>query len=61
VKHGLFCHYAPSGLSCGSIIFTLDLIKEKLTQAYKLADEAQMATKIIEIMDICQANGNPHL
>lgn len=43
------------------LFFTLDLIKEKLTQAYKLANEAQMASDIIEIMDICQANGNPHL
>ena len=43
------------------LFFTLDLIKEKLAQAYKLDDEAQMASEIIEIMDICQANRNPHL
>ena len=43
------------------LFFTMDLIKEKLARAYSLDDEAQMASEIIEIMDICQANRNPHL
>ncbi len=43
------------------IFFTLDLIKEKLSNAYKMTDEAAMANEISEIMDICAATGNPHL
>lgn len=43
------------------LFFTADLIKEKLTLAYKLDDETQMASEIIAIMDICQASLNPHL
>ena len=43
------------------LFFTLDLIKEKLTEAYKLTDEALMATEIAEIIDICFATSNPHL
>ncbi len=43
------------------LIFTLDLIKEKLTLAYSRIDEARMAEDIISIMDTCKATGNPHL
>jgi len=43
------------------LLFTIDLLKEKLTQAYKQDDEARMASDIIEIMDICKATLNPHL
>jgi transposase len=43
------------------LLFTLDLIKEKLTDAYKMTDEAKMAEKISDIMDICEATGNKHL
>lgn len=42
-------------------LFVLDIIKEKLHDAYASTDEARMAEKIIEIMDICEATGNPHL
>jgi transposase len=42
------------------LFFTLDLIKEKLTQAYRLTDEAHMAAEIIDIIDICEATVNPH-
>lgn len=41
--------------------FTLDLIKEKLSSAYSLVDEAQMAESVIDIIDICSATGNKHL
>ena len=41
--------------------FTVDLIKEKLADAYRMTDEARMAEKIIDIMDICEATGNSHL
>ena len=44
-----------------TLLFTLDLIKEKLDDAYKDTDEARMAEKIIDIMDICEATGNRHL
>ena len=43
------------------LLFTLDLIKEKLTDAYKMIDEAKMAEEISDIMDICEATSNKHL
>ena len=43
------------------LLFTLDLIKEKLSAAYSLMDEAKMADAIIDIMDICSATDNKHL
>ena len=36
-------------------------LKEKLAEAYRMTDEARMAEKIIDIMDICEATGNSHL
>ena len=48
-------------LQQNSLLFTLDLIKEKLADAYKTADEALMAEKVIDIMDMCQASKNSHL
>ena len=38
-------------------LFTLDLIKEKLSAAYALTDEPKMAEAIIDIIDICKATG----
>ena len=43
------------------LLFTLDIIKEKLTLAYSRTDEARIAEDIIEIMDTCKATDNPHL
>lgn len=43
------------------LLFTLDLIKEKLTLAYSRKDECLMADDIIEIMDMCHATENEHL
>jgi transposase len=48
-------------LSQNKLLFTLDLIKEKLTEAYRMTDEAQMAESISEIMDLCTATGSKHL
>lgn len=48
-------------LQQNSLLFTLDLIKEKLADAYKTIDEALMAEKVIDIMDMCQASKNSHL
>ena len=43
-----------------SLLFALDLVKEKLADAYTSTDEVQMADKISDIMDICEATGNTH-
>ena len=43
------------------LLFTLDLIKEKLSLAYSRNNEPKMAEDIISIMDICKATKNPHL
>jgi transposase len=43
------------------LLFTLDLLKEKLSGAYKMTDEPSMADAITEIMDMCMATGNKHL
>ena len=43
------------------LLFTVDLIKEKLSYAYTLTDEAKMAEAISDIMDICESTGNKHL
>ncbi|MFA5603182.1 MAG: ISL3 family transposase [Bacilli bacterium] len=48
-------------LSQNSLLFTLDLIKEKLSEAYKTKDEAEMAEMVTEIMDICTSTKNKHL
>ena len=47
-------------LSQNKLLFTLDLIKEKLSKAYKMSDEAEMGEEISEIMDICKTKGNKH-
>ena len=43
------------------LLFTLDLIKGKLSTAYAMTDEVQMMYAISDIMDICKATGNKHL
>ena len=43
------------------LLFTLDLIKEKLNEAYKQTQEPVMADMIMEIIDICRATKNKHL
>ena len=43
------------------LLFTVELIKDKLANAYQMIDEAKMADKIIDIMDVCEATGNIHL
>lgn len=48
-------------LQQNKLLFTVDLIKEKLSDAYRDTDEARMAEKIIDIMDMCEASGNKHL
>ena len=48
-------------ISENKLLFTLDLVKEKLTSAYAMTDEARMAEAIIDIMDICEATANKHL
>ena len=43
------------------LLFTVDLIKEKLSEAYCAEEETVMAECIIDIMDVCKATGNSHL
>lgn len=46
------------------LLFTLDLVKEKLSAAYAMTDEAKMSEAIIDIIDIidiCKTTGNKHL
>ena len=45
-------------LNENKLLFTLDLVKEKMSLAYSMTDEAKMAEAIIDIMDICKATGN---
>ena len=42
------------------LLFTIDLIKEKLSEAYTLTDEVKMADSICEIMELCHETGNSH-
>ena len=48
-------------LKQNSLLFTLDLIKEKLAEAYRQDNEARMAAMITDIMDLCESTGNKHL
>ena len=43
------------------LLFTVDLIKEKLADAYQETDEPRMADKITEIIDICRETDICHL
>jgi len=42
------------------LLFTVDLVKEKLAAAFKLTDEYEMAVQIGEIIDLCRATENRH-
>ena len=42
------------------LLFTVDMIKEKLSEAYKLTDEVAMADAVSEIMTLCHETGNKH-
>ena len=43
------------------LLFTVDLVKEKLEHAYKAGTVAEMAEELHEIMDICRSlTGNKH-
>ncbi|MGB4406042.1 MAG: ISL3 family transposase [Sphaerochaeta sp.] len=59
MKPGYVARYEKI-LELNKLFFTLDLIKEKLTEAYKSKDEVEMADMISEIMDICKMTGNEH-
>lgn len=43
------------------LLFTLDLIKEKMSLAYTMINEPKMAETITDIIDICNATNNKHL
>jgi len=40
------------------LLFTADIVKEKLTYAYMLTDECEMASEIIDIIDMCNSTCN---
>lgn len=42
------------------LLFTADIVKEKLSYAYTLKDECKMSKEITEIMDICKETKNKH-
>lgn len=42
------------------LLFTAELIKEKLNGAYSLNDKVQMLKEIDEIIEMCKSNGNKH-
>ena len=48
-------------LAQNRLLFTLDIIKERLTLAYTRTDEIEMADDISWIMDTCTATDNGHL
>ncbi|NLZ69141.1 MAG: transposase, partial [Spirochaetales bacterium] len=60
LKEGYEAKY-DSLIEENKLLFTLDVIKEKLSLAYKLKDEVEMAREISQIMDICSASGNKHM
>ena len=43
------------------LLFTAELIKEKIQHAYTLTNENEMKLEIEEIIDMCETNGNKHL
>ena len=70
-KKSLFVHNSvvPRGgcleryhalISSNKLLFTADLVKEMLIQAYSEKDEAKMAEDIISIIDTCTATENCH-
>lgn len=42
------------------LLFTLDLVKESLDEAYKTKDEAEMSELVCEMIDTCRQTGNKH-
>ena len=48
-------------LAENELLFTLDLIKEKLSEAYRQTSEPVMAEMMTEIIDICSVTENKHL
>ena len=47
-------------ISRNRLLFTADLVKEMLSEAYRQTDEARMADIIEDIMGICRETGNEH-
>ncbi len=58
-KEGYLTKYEDL-LEQNKLLFTVDLVKEKLTEAYQAESEPVMAILISDIMDICKATGNKH-
>ena len=43
-----------------NLLFTVDVVKEKLDEAYRSSSEAEMAEQVIDIIDVCKGTGNAH-
>jgi transposase len=48
-------------LKQNKLLFTIDLIKEKVSHAYKITNEIEMAEEISSIIKICNETKNKHL
>jgi len=42
-------------------LMTLDIVKEKLSEAYALRDEGRMSDAVADIVDVCDGSGNKHM
>ena len=47
-------------LKQNELLFSVVLVKEKLTAAYRMDIESDMSRLVIEIIDLCRSAGNPH-
>ena len=47
-------------LQQNQLLFTADLVKEKLADAYRMVDEPAMAKSMTEIIDLCRSTKNDH-
>lgn len=47
-------------LQQNKLLFTVDLVKDKLAEAYQTESEPEIAKIISDVIDICQATGNQH-
>lgn len=60
VRNGGHLEQYQSLLQQNKLLFTVDLVKEKLSEAFKLTDEFSMSEQIHEIIDLCHATENCH-
>ena len=59
-RHGGYEQKYNELLKQNKLLFTVDLVKEQLADAYTERSENAMADKITQIINICNATGNAH-